>query len=263
MTDAPNPQQHDGSHDGPIRTPKQLIWAVLWAHILPIGAILLLVALRDRAQPAGRGQRRPRRRCDRQAHPAGRPRRSARCLRHRLAEERRAGLRSPVHRMPHRRRRWRPEARRPAGMGPAHRDRLRRAAAFGPRRQGRDGSAGRWRLHRPRDRARRGLHDQQGRCQVRRAEDRAGDDVDREGQRGWRRCGSRRRCGGEDRDGRREVDGGHRDCNRSARGCGHRRACPRCSRRPARSAMPRAWPVHPRSATRRRGRRASRKASTV
>jgi len=44
MTDAPNPQQHDGSHDGPIRTPKQLIWAVLWAHILPIGAILLLVA---------------------------------------------------------------------------------------------------------------------------------------------------------------------------------------------------------------------------
>ena len=44
MTDAPHPQQHDGSHDGPIRTPKQLIWAVLWAHILPIGAILLLVA---------------------------------------------------------------------------------------------------------------------------------------------------------------------------------------------------------------------------
>ncbi len=43
MTDAPNPQQHDGSHDGPIRTPKQLILAVLWAHIVPIGAILLLV----------------------------------------------------------------------------------------------------------------------------------------------------------------------------------------------------------------------------
>jgi len=44
MTDAPNPQQHDGSHDGPIRTPKQLILAVLWAHIVPIGGILLLVA---------------------------------------------------------------------------------------------------------------------------------------------------------------------------------------------------------------------------
>ena len=45
MTDAPHPQQQeDGSHDGPIRTPKQLIWAVLWAHIIPIGGILLLVA---------------------------------------------------------------------------------------------------------------------------------------------------------------------------------------------------------------------------
>ena len=44
MTDAPHPQQHDGSHEGPIRTPKQLILAILWAHILPIGAILLLVA---------------------------------------------------------------------------------------------------------------------------------------------------------------------------------------------------------------------------
>ncbi len=115
MTDAPNPQQHDGSHDGPIRTPKQLIWAVLWAHIVPIGAILLLVWLRDRAEPSRSRQRRPRRRCDRQAHPAGRPRRSARRLRHRLAEEWRAGLRGPVHRLPHRRRRRRPEARRPAG----------------------------------------------------------------------------------------------------------------------------------------------------
>ena len=44
MTDAHHPHQPDGSHDGPIRTPKQLIWAVIWAHIVPIGAILLLVA---------------------------------------------------------------------------------------------------------------------------------------------------------------------------------------------------------------------------
>jgi cytochrome c5 len=44
MTDAPEPQEHDGPHDGPIRTPKQLILAVLWAHVLPIGGILLLVA---------------------------------------------------------------------------------------------------------------------------------------------------------------------------------------------------------------------------
>ncbi|HEX7435770.1 MAG TPA: c-type cytochrome [Caldimonas sp.] len=44
MTDAPESQEHDDSHEGPIRTPKQLILAVLWAHILPIGGILLLVA---------------------------------------------------------------------------------------------------------------------------------------------------------------------------------------------------------------------------
>jgi len=44
MTDAQPPHQPDGSHEGPIRTPKQLILAVLWAHIVPIGAILLLVA---------------------------------------------------------------------------------------------------------------------------------------------------------------------------------------------------------------------------
>jgi cytochrome c5 len=49
MTDAANPQEHaaqqlDASHEGPIKTPKQLILAVLWAHIVPIGGILLLVA---------------------------------------------------------------------------------------------------------------------------------------------------------------------------------------------------------------------------
>ena len=44
MTDAPHPHQQDGSHEGPIRTPKQLIIAVPWAHIIPIVGILLLVA---------------------------------------------------------------------------------------------------------------------------------------------------------------------------------------------------------------------------
>ncbi|MEP7057722.1 MAG: c-type cytochrome [Caldimonas sp.] len=44
MTDVHHSQEHDASHDGPIRTPKQLILAVLWAHIIPIGGILLLVA---------------------------------------------------------------------------------------------------------------------------------------------------------------------------------------------------------------------------
>ena len=49
MTDAPHPQAHDAeeyepAHEGPIKTPKQLILAVLWAHIIPIAGIVLLVA---------------------------------------------------------------------------------------------------------------------------------------------------------------------------------------------------------------------------
>jgi cytochrome c5 len=54
MTDAPKPPEHDahehGGHAydgppvGPIKTPKQLILAVFWAHVIPVVAILLLVA---------------------------------------------------------------------------------------------------------------------------------------------------------------------------------------------------------------------------
>lgn len=47
MTDAPREQdkdvpEYEGAHEGPIKTPRQLIIAVLWAHIIPIGGILLL-----------------------------------------------------------------------------------------------------------------------------------------------------------------------------------------------------------------------------
>ena len=34
---------HDAPHEGPIKTPKQLIWAVLLAFVVPIIAIILLV----------------------------------------------------------------------------------------------------------------------------------------------------------------------------------------------------------------------------
>ncbi|MCE2914625.1 MAG: c-type cytochrome [Rubrivivax sp.] len=41
MSDA---QQHDdGPHEGPIKTPKQLIWAVVASFVVPIIAIILLV----------------------------------------------------------------------------------------------------------------------------------------------------------------------------------------------------------------------------
>lgn len=34
----------DGQHEGPIKTPKQLIWAVIFAFVVPIAIIVLLVS---------------------------------------------------------------------------------------------------------------------------------------------------------------------------------------------------------------------------
>ncbi len=43
MTAAHEPNENDGPHEGPIKTPKQLILAVFWAFVVPIFGILLLV----------------------------------------------------------------------------------------------------------------------------------------------------------------------------------------------------------------------------
>ena len=43
MSDAHTPHDTDGPHEGPIKTPKQLILAVLYAFVLPVIVILLLV----------------------------------------------------------------------------------------------------------------------------------------------------------------------------------------------------------------------------
>ena len=43
MSDAHPPHDHDGPHEGPIKTPKQLILAVLYAFVIPIVVIVLLV----------------------------------------------------------------------------------------------------------------------------------------------------------------------------------------------------------------------------
>ena len=43
MSDAQTQNDHDGPHEGPIKTPKQLILAILYAFILPIIVIVLLV----------------------------------------------------------------------------------------------------------------------------------------------------------------------------------------------------------------------------
>jgi cytochrome c5 len=38
-----NEMQHDLPHEGPIKTPKQLIWAIVASFLVPIGVIILLV----------------------------------------------------------------------------------------------------------------------------------------------------------------------------------------------------------------------------
>ena len=43
MTDANEPHEIDGPHEGPIKTPRQLILTVLFAFVVPIFGILLLV----------------------------------------------------------------------------------------------------------------------------------------------------------------------------------------------------------------------------
>lgn len=43
MSDAHTPHDTDGPHEGPIKTPKQLILAVLYAFVVPVLVIVLLV----------------------------------------------------------------------------------------------------------------------------------------------------------------------------------------------------------------------------
>ena len=50
MSDATHAQDHhpsdyhdDGPHEGPIKTPKQLVLAVVYAFVIPIAVIFLLV----------------------------------------------------------------------------------------------------------------------------------------------------------------------------------------------------------------------------
>jgi cytochrome c5 len=38
-----DPQDHDAPHEGPIKTPKQLIWTVIASFVVPIAIIVLLV----------------------------------------------------------------------------------------------------------------------------------------------------------------------------------------------------------------------------
>ncbi len=44
MSDAPDSHAYDGPHEGPIKTPKQLVVAVALSFVVPIIAIILLVS---------------------------------------------------------------------------------------------------------------------------------------------------------------------------------------------------------------------------
>ena len=101
MTEAHEPNEIDGPHEGPIKTPKQLILAVLYAFVVPIFGIILLVMYVTSGQAAGGGQRRVRSQGGGRAHPSGRHGRGQGRLRPRVAEDRRAGLRRAVHGLPH------------------------------------------------------------------------------------------------------------------------------------------------------------------
>jgi cytochrome c5 len=50
-----DPQDHDAPHEGPIKTPKQLIWTVLASFVVPIAIIVLLVNFVASGDKSGAG----------------------------------------------------------------------------------------------------------------------------------------------------------------------------------------------------------------
>ena len=117
MTAAHETNEIDGPHEGPIKTPKQLILAVLYAFVVPIfGIILLVMFVTTETRPAaGSDAHAPE--GGRRADPPGRHGRGEGRSRPRLAEDRRAGLRRAVHRLPRRGRARRAQARRCGRLG--------------------------------------------------------------------------------------------------------------------------------------------------
>jgi cytochrome c5 len=50
-----DPQEHDAPHEGPIKTPKQLIWTVVASFLVPIAIIVLLVNFVATGDKSGAG----------------------------------------------------------------------------------------------------------------------------------------------------------------------------------------------------------------
>ncbi len=169
MTAAHETNEIDGPHEGPIKTPKQLILAVLYAFVVPIfGIILLVMYVTTETRPSAGSEARAPKSIAERIRPVGmveiKDASDAASM-----KTRRAGLRRAVHGLPCDRRAQCAQARRRRRLGSAHRRRLQRAAPLGDRRQGADARAGRRRLQRVRNRPGGGLHGQPGRRQVPRA----------------------------------------------------------------------------------------------
>ena len=187
MTAAHEPNEIDGPHEGPIKTPKQLILAVFYAFVVPIfGIILLVMYVTTETRPAAGSDARAPKSIAERIRPVGTVeiKDATDVASMKTGEQVYAAQCTACHATGALNA---PEARRRRRLGAAHQGRLRRPAPLGAGRQGPDAGAGRRRLQRLRDRPRGGLHGQPGRRQAPRA-----------GGAGRRRLGS----GGDDRRGR-------------------------------------------------------------
>jgi hypothetical protein len=94
-------------HEGPIKTPSQLVWTVVASFVVPVIIIILLVQLRDDAAGQGRRQRRPGRAGRGFPDPAGRYGRDPRRLGPAVLRTGEQVYTGPVRRLP---RQWRRRA---------------------------------------------------------------------------------------------------------------------------------------------------------
>jgi cytochrome c5 len=55
MSNAPHTDAHDEAHEGPIKTPKQLIWAVVASFVVPVVIIIMLANFVNFGSKTGAG----------------------------------------------------------------------------------------------------------------------------------------------------------------------------------------------------------------
>ena len=169
MSDATHSEQED-SHEGPIKTPKQLIATVVASFVVPVLIIIMLINFVALGQQAGRWQRWSGCRGHSAAHSAGWRLRVQGPVRRQIDKDRRTGVPGPVFSLSSGGRRGCTKGGRRSGLGTARQGGLRRPAGLGIEGQGQHGAPRRRRFQRVRDRPRGRIPGQQGRWQARRAQ---------------------------------------------------------------------------------------------